>query len=273
MKVSSILAVLAVLLLVAGVSSASLSIVQETRNLGTLGSDPNPYYGVTIHFVSSDAIYKFAGCDLALTGQMFQVQGHRGGSADTVTFWLNQVETELTNAVTGGPLSGRHAASLTAVEASFDSHLLIRKADVPVSTNNPGEFYLDPAAWLDIPPDYPYAYPPTGYWGEDGVTATNPRADWGNFMGNDPQSENFGRMSFAISTAARLQDTPFIYLVLQGTKTVNMSGMITMSTDAGVMEAQTFTSANPYVIAVPEPVTMAMLALGAVGLVLRRRRA
>jgi hypothetical protein len=254
MKVS---AILAVLLLVAGMASASISVVTEVSTLGQIGTFPQVYYGVTVHLVGGTANDKANAFDLNFSGSMYQIEGYNG----TKSFWLSDVETMLTNGhtedipdpITEEPVPTWFPAELTPLAARFDSHMLIRLNQTIGSIGTPSE-----EASTGASPSR------DAFFGTPAGTKYGPKTK----MGEVPVGSGLGNMSFAISSAALSQDLPFIYLVMEGTKKVFLNGEVAVTSPGGDYKVPF----NNFEIVVPEPATMAMLAIGAVGLVLRRRR-
>jgi hypothetical protein len=229
MKLSSILAVI---LLVASVSSASLSMtvsVSAPVNLGTLTGDASgaTYYGVTVHFISSgDATMKPAVYNLSFTGSMFQMKGSRG-YAGGVTFWADQLAAELVDGGTEEAPTGAIGASLTALEAVWDTHICLNSFNQPTKVFDP---YTEGTPGLLTPAQ-------AIQFGDTLDASDNSRARGGvtNFIGGTFTTTNPNKyFLFASDPVTRLVDTPFIYLVLQGTKTVSMSGTVTFNDGGGI---------------------------------------
>jgi hypothetical protein len=201
--------------------------------------------------------------DIQLVGSMFQVKSTVAQHVTEDTFWYDSWLNSTTNGGStfvdpdGDPTSGdeyweTYGPALTTNQARYDSHLLISSTWVTASQGNPGEEYATAGT----------------------VLGAGANAQFKSWMGNSPQSSNNGRMSIGLATSVRAQDLPFVFLVLRNTQPVYLTGDIVydIGPSFATSGVTTWASGSPFVIQAPEPASMAMLCLGALGLVLRRRR-
>lgn len=275
MKVS---AILGVLLLVAGVSSASLTVTTEVSDIGAIGTGTLHFYGVTVHFVGANANEMLTAVDLRFNGSMYQVWGARGVGGTRATVWIDQVQAQLTNGTSywydpgdgSDPIWVSYPNDLTPLAARFDSHLLISSlaAQLPAG-NTPYE--TEPTNPAGKNPFFANGPAPDTYWPNTaiGKTTGNPLPDP---VPPAPQYE--GNIVFAMGGGFQ-QDLPFAYFVIPANKKVLLTGEAAYSLDGptgNLTDKVLFTNFEITTVAIPEPATMAMLALGAVGLIMRKRR-